>query len=111
MNRDRNDYLVPLLLAKGSLPIVRLIYHATGEIFPGGVAPADIQQDLDELDREGLVRMESRHNPHHRRVEKTVFLTRNGYDACEKVLDAGRYKEFERKEAGLDSIDAPAKAL
>lgn len=102
MNRDVNDYLAPLLLAEGSLPMGRWLYHATGEIYPGGAAPSEVLDDLEELGRAGYIRLESTHNARHRRMEKTVFLTEAGHEACEKRMDAGHYEDFAEKEAGIE---------
>ncbi len=102
MNRDKNDYLVPLLLAEGSLPMGRLLYHATGEAFPGGTVPGDVHDDLDELNREGTIRIETKHSARHRRMEKTVYLTWAGYEAREKLPEAECIEDYAEKEAGME---------
>ena len=67
-----------------------------------------VQEDLDALCEFGYVRIESRHEPLHRRVEKTIILTSEGRDAGDKVLDAERYRAFTEKEADQTEIQGNA---
>lgn len=103
MRRDNNEYLVPLLLAGGSLPLGRLVYHATGEIYPNGQGTREALDDLERLEEEGLVRAEKTHNVRHRRIERIIHLTPHGYEMCEKILDLRQYTEFVNKEAELET--------
>ena len=104
MNRNQNDYLIPLSLAEGRLPLGKLLYHAADEIPSGGMWSRTSLDDLAELEEQGLIRIASRHNSRHRRVEKTVILLPDGYDACEKVLDSDDYMRFAEKEAEMETI-------
>lgn len=101
MNRNQNDYLIPLFLAEGTLPLGKLMYHAAGEVSTGGSWPRALLDDLAELEEQGYIRIINRHNTFHRRVEKTVFLLPDGYNACEKILDAEDYQKFAEKEVEM----------
>lgn len=106
MNRSMQDYLVPLALARGELPLGRLIYHATGKIAPVGQEDEAAMSDLEALQEKGYIRFWGNHVARHRRIEYTVLLTAEGYAACTHVIEAERLFEFERQEKELDEDPA-----
>lgn len=87
MNYDILDYLTPLFLEDGKLPLGRLIYRATGEIYPYGNDMENILKDIDELCENKYILIINAHNRRHRRIERSVCLTDLGRKAREKALE------------------------